>query len=49
MMKDTPDDRSLQDLQILEGLSRRRFFLGTLLSPAESEGHRSVVKLLVAK
>ena len=33
-MKDAPDDRNLQDVQNPEGLSRRRFLLGTLLSPS---------------
>src|SRR5215212_1541464 len=33
-MKDAPDDRNLQDAPDLEGLSRRRFLLGTLLSPS---------------
>ena len=33
-MKDAPDDRNLQDVPNLEGLSRRRFLLGTLLSPS---------------
>jgi hypothetical protein len=33
-MKDAPDDRDLQDVPNLEGLSRRRFLLGTLLSPS---------------
>jgi len=33
-MKDAPDDRDLQDVLKLEGLSRRRFLLGTLLSPS---------------
>jgi protocatechuate 3,4-dioxygenase beta subunit len=34
MTKNTPDDRSLQNVPNFEGLSRRRFLLGTLLSPA---------------
>jgi protocatechuate 3,4-dioxygenase beta subunit len=33
-MKDAPDDRNWQDVPNLEGLSRRRFLLGTLLSPS---------------
>ena len=33
-MKDAPDDRNLQDVQNPAGLSRRRFLLGTLLSPS---------------
>lgn len=33
-MKDAPDGRNLQDAPNLEGLSRRRFLLGTLLSPS---------------
>lgn len=34
MNKDTPDDRSLQDVLNLERFSRRRFLLGTLSGPA---------------
>ena len=41
-MKDAPDDRDLQDVLKLEGFSRRRFLLGTLLSP-------SVIPLLGAR
>ena len=33
-MNDAPDDRNLADVLNLEGLSRRRFLLGTLLSPS---------------
>ena len=33
-MKDPPDDYDLQDVTNLEGFSRRRFLLGTLLSPS---------------
>ena len=33
-MKNPPDDYDLQDVPNVEGLSRRRFLLGTLLSPS---------------
>ena len=33
-MKDAPNDRTSQEVLNLEGLSRRRFLLGTLLSPS---------------
>jgi hypothetical protein len=33
-MTDAPDDRNLQDVLNLERLSRRRFLVGTLLSPS---------------
>ena len=33
-MKDAPNDRNLQEVLKLEGLSRRRFLLGTLLGPS---------------
>jgi len=33
-MKDAPDDGDLQDVPNREGVSRRRFLLGTLLSPS---------------
>ena len=33
-MKDAPKDRTSQEVLNLEGLSRRRFLLGTLLGPS---------------
>jgi len=33
-MKDAPNDRTSQEVLNLEGLSRRRFLLGTLLGPS---------------
>ena len=33
-MKDAPNDRTLQEVLKIEGFSRRRFLLGTLLGPS---------------